>query len=149
MFWNNGYCIELLKRTPYFDQISKLQLDCQCRSPKKDNWTIHTKTIYNAKIFWGSRNWGLWPKIRVLLGGTVINTGILIRMLPVFIRGLSGVVCRFSSVEVWLFVHAASSEDILILVQKSVKIHFFWPQFWQSGNFRGKLIGCIKIQTVT
>ena len=75
-----------------------------------------------------------WPKLRVLLGGTVQNTRSLVRMLPVVFRGLSGVVFRFSKVVVCLFVHVAGSEDIVIFIQKSAKIHEFCPQFWQSEN---------------
>ena len=36
---------------------------------------------------------------------------------------------RFSRVVVGLFVHIASSEDIIIFFQKSSEIHYFWPQF--------------------
>ena len=55
----------------------------------------------------------LWPKIRVLLGGTVKNTGRLIGILPGVFRELSGVVFRFIQSRS-LTVHVASSEDIKI-----------------------------------
>ena len=82
--------------------------------------------------FWRALRTVFLPKTGDLLGGTVKNTGRLLRMFPLVFRELSWAFVRFYRVVVWLFVHITSSENMMIFHQKSSNIPYFWPQFWRS-----------------
>ena len=65
-------------------------------------------------------------------------TGRLVKMLPIVFLELSGVLFRFSRVEVWLFVHFASSED-MFFSQKSSKIYYFRPTLQTIPIYENRL----------
>ena len=96
------------------------------------------KIAFSARLTTMGENWKalrtvfFLSKTSDLLGGTVKNTGRLPRMLPVIFRELSWTIFRFTRVVVWLFVHIASYEDMMISHQEASKIPYLWPQFWQS-----------------
>ena len=65
------------------------------------------------------------PKTLDLLDGAVKNNGRLLRMLPSVFRELSSAFSVSFRVVVALFVQIAKSDDIMIFLQKSSKIHYF------------------------
>ena len=112
MLWHTRSCIVLLKCTAYLDKTKK-KLDCQCRSPKKNIWRIHTRPSIVAKCFGGPATEFHGRKYAFYSAGQSKTPVDSSGCSPYFPRA-SGVGFRFSRVLVWLFVHVPSSEDILI-----------------------------------